>query len=241
MVASYNKDRVFTGYQRNVDVDINNNIAKIADEIKAVSEETGISENLIIDTISQESHGGTLQNIGQIEWGAWVNQPFDVYNYKADRNEKVVFSNDKQRWNGKVDVIFTQEDLKDKQTNILASFKIMESYIQQFGSIPLGIQAYNMGPGNVRRFIAAAINNGEITEEEAKNLTNQQAFDLIEKHAAKDGDTGKTYVANVFEKEDNTDRQGLNQYKAFIRVNGETVELNLQAENLVEESTGKTL
>ena len=95
----------------------------------------------------------------------------------------------------------------------------------------------------IGRFIAAAINNGEITEEEAKNLTNQQAFDLIEKHAAKDGDTGKTYVANVFEKEDNTDRQGLNQYKAFIRVNGETVELNLQAENLTEEpeEASKTL
>ena len=216
IAAIVNTPLVQVDVQGVYDSGIEENIEKIEDIIHERGPRWGVGENLLHDIISQESAGGSLTNIGQFEFDIWKDHPITIHNFEDNKDVTVVFSNDEAKWNGKADMVITEENLKNKKTSISTAAIILRYYLDLYNqNIPLAIQAYNRGETNMNALIEKTCAAEGISREELIN--NPSNLSWI-KYAWKD-ENGLTYFEEVI-KHLNSDQldYGINDiYEALIR------------------------
>lgn len=127
----------------------------------------GIDPNLLIAIASQESSGdhyGNLDNgsavgIMQIEKKAHVGTTISAYNFETDSIDKVAV---------------TQDAIEDLETNIQIGTMIFVEYLKIYNyNIPLTLQAYNYGPGNIDTVISSCSDStGLLKDDIRSNITN---------------------------------------------------------------------
>ena len=135
--------------------------AKRYDDIfEKYANQYGVDKDLLIAMASQESSGEHYNNlrdtkpaagIMQIEKSVHVGNSVSAYNFNT----------------GKVETVqVTQDKLNDVDTNIKIGTMILRGYIENANyNIPLAIQTYNMGPGNMSKVLnsCSSIENIEVS------------------------------------------------------------------------------
>ena len=187
LVVDLNVDAVY-------DKGIENNLENIEDIIHERAQRWGLSDSLVRDIISQESHGGSIDNIGQLEWSYWDNHPITLHNYETNKDVTIVFSNEAKDWQGKADIIISQEDLKNTKTQVSEICILMRYFLDKYdNNIGLAIQAYNRGEVNVNQLLAKTA-EGEGTTVDAI-VSDKDNFSWID-YSWKD-ENGLTYLEEV--------------------------------------------
>lgn len=136
----------------------------------------GIDAKLLMAIAAQESGGdhynnldnGPAEGIMQIEKSAHIGNTISAYNFET----------------GEVDTIYiTRESLQDVETNIRDGAIILRTSIENSNyNIPLGIQTYNLGPGNISRSLSMCcdlenVNKNDIVNNPTNNIwLNYRAF-----------------------------------------------------------------
>lgn len=165
---------------------INSNQYK--DIFNKYSNQFGIDENLLIAMASQESsgvHSKTSQNgsalgLLQVEISIWNNQSITAYNFETNSYETITI---------------TEEKLKDVDFNIKASTMILQDYLNKYNyNIPIALQTYNIGPGNMNKVLNACSQDIGINKEDIINNPNNLEW-LNYLNYANGGD--KEYLNNV--------------------------------------------
>ena len=139
--------------------------AKRYDDIfEKYANQYGVDKDLLIAMASQESSGEHYNNlrdtkpaagIMQIEKAVHIGHSVSAYNFNT----------------GKVETVqVTQDKLNDVDTNIKIGTMILRGYIENANyNIPLAIQTYNMGPGNMNKVLNTCSSNEKIEVSTMKN------------------------------------------------------------------------
>ncbi len=123
----------------------------------------GIDPNLLMALAAQESGGnhydnlnnGPAQGIMQIEKSAHLNQQVTAYNHLTGEEETITV---------------TPESLEDLDTNIKIGTMILQNSLEmQNYNIPLALQTYNFGPGNMSKALNMCEELSGVTVAEMKN------------------------------------------------------------------------
>jgi len=119
----------------------------------------GLDKNLVIALAAQESSGehygnldnGCAEGIMQIEKSVHIGTTVTTYNFET--GEKESFD-------------ITAENLQDLDTNIKVGCMILRNCIEQNDyNIPLSLQTYNFGPGNMAEALSVCSANESVSEE----------------------------------------------------------------------------
>lgn len=133
----------------------------------------GVSTNLALGQISQES-GGYVENLMQIQWNSWKDQPIKVFNFEKNEYEKIILTDHPQDFqNQGITQFISQEDLKNPKTNISIGCIILRYCFDQMEhNIIVAIQAYNFGVNNMNKVLdAAAADRGCTRSDILRNQT----------------------------------------------------------------------
>ena len=123
----------------------------------------GIDSKLLIAIAAQESCGdhynnlnnGPAEGIMQIEKSIHIDNTVSAYNFETGEINKI---------------LVTEENLQDLETNIQIGTMILRTCIEDNNyNIPLAIQTYNLGPGNMSNAITMCCNLENIDENELRN------------------------------------------------------------------------
>ena len=108
----------------------------------------GLDKNLLMAMAAQESSGDHYNNLSdkkpaagimQVEKAVHVGNTVKAYNFETNQMETITV---------------TKEKLNDIELNIQIGTMILREYIENNNyNIPLAIQTYNMGPGNMRKVL----------------------------------------------------------------------------------------
>ena len=145
----------------------------------------GVDPNLLMAMAAQESSGdhygnltgGSAIGIMQIEKNVFINKTISAYNFETNEMDKVNI---------------TRDTLEDLETNIKVGTIILRNNLEQNNyNIPLALQSYNFGPGNMSKVFEAA----GITKDDARsNITNPKWLD--DREVVHAGDP--KYIEHVF-------------------------------------------
>ena len=126
---------------------------KYDNEINDVSKKYGVSPNLIRAMVTQESVGIDT-NLMQITWDAWEDHVFNVPNFETMTFEKYVLTDDSSKYGDGFNTI-SRNDLNIPENNIKIGVFIFKELLEDYYNynIPLAIQAYNYGPGNINNLL----------------------------------------------------------------------------------------
>ncbi|MBQ6538725.1 MAG: transglycosylase SLT domain-containing protein [Bacilli bacterium] len=125
-----------------------------SDVIERVSNERGISSELLMGMVTQESSGKD-PNLMQITYSVWNDHVFTTYNFETGKEEKIVISNNPGGYKSSVKVL-SPEDMNDPYNNITIGSLIFRDALETYDyNIPLAIQAYNFGYGNMNKVLSA--------------------------------------------------------------------------------------
>ena len=126
---------------------------KYNNEINDVSKKYGVSPNLIRAMVTQESVGIDT-NLMQITWDAWEDHVFNVPNFETMTFEKYVLTDDSSKYGDGFNTI-SRNDLNNPENNIKIGVFIFKELLEDYYNynIPLAIQAYNYGPGNINNLL----------------------------------------------------------------------------------------
>ena len=150
----------------------------------------GVDKNLLIAMAAQESSGEHYNNlrdtkpaagIMQIEKAVHIGHSVSAYNFET----------------GKVETVqVTQDKLNDVDTNIKIGTMILRGYIENANyNIPLAIQTYNMGPGNMSKVLNSCSSLENIQVSTMKNNPTNNKWLKYRSHINA-GDS--KYVEHVF-------------------------------------------
>ena len=165
--------------------------AKRYDDIfEKYANQYGVDKDLLIAMASQESSGEHYNNlrdtkpaagIMQIEKAVHIGHSVSAYNFNT----------------GKVETVqVTQDKLNDVDTNIKIGTMILRGYIENANyNIPLAIQTYNMGPGNMNKVLNTCSSNEKIEVSTMKNNPTNNKWLKYRSHINA-GDS--KYVEHVF-------------------------------------------
>ncbi len=124
------------------------------DIIDKVGNERGISPSLLMGMVTQES-AGLDENLMQITYSVWKDYVFKTYNYETGKHEKFVISDNPSKYDDDVKV-YTLESMSDPYNNITIGSLIFRDALKKYDyNIPLAIQAYNFGYGNMSKVLDA--------------------------------------------------------------------------------------
>lgn len=107
----------------------------------------GLDKNLLMAIAAQESSGDhynhidkySAEGIMQIEKSVYIGHTLHAYNFETGEVESLKITND---------------NLKDLETNIKAGAMIYQNYLEHCNyNIPLALQEYNFGPGNMNTIL----------------------------------------------------------------------------------------
>ena len=150
----------------------------------------GVDKDLLIAMAAQESSGEHYNNlrdtkpaagIMQIEKAVHIGHSVSAYNFET----------------GKVETVqVTQDKLNDVDTNIKIGTMILRGYIENANyNIPLAIQTYNMGPGNMSKVLNSCSSLENIQVSTMKNNPTNNKWLKYRSHINA-GDS--KYVEHVF-------------------------------------------
>lgn len=164
--------------------------------VEKYSNKWGLSPNIIMSMLTQESGGYVKDNLMQIQFYSWENQVIYVYNFEENKQEKVVLTNDPQRFKtqyGDDIICITEQDLTNPNTNISVSCIIVrESFRVMNKHIVAGLQCYNLGCGNMW----TVFDEMEDKTGRYPDLVDQEDCEFLDYlYVAKGGD--KKYIPNV--------------------------------------------
>ncbi len=137
----------------------------------------GVSTNLALSMMSQES-GGYEENLMQIQWGSWAEEPITIFNFEKNEYEKIVLTENPENFNNQgITQFISKEDLKNPKTNISIGCIILRySFDQMNHNITAAIQAYNFGVNNMNKVLDAAALDLGTTRDELLNNQNDTTF-----------------------------------------------------------------
>lgn len=137
----------------------------------------GVSTNLALSLMSQES-GGYVENLMQVQWGSWADQPITVFNFEKNEYEKIVLTETPEKFqNQGITQFISKEDLKNPKTNISIGCIILRYSFDQMGhNMVAAIQAYNFGVNNMNKVLDAAAEDLGTTREELLKNQNDTSY-----------------------------------------------------------------
>ena len=139
------------------------NANRYEDIFEKYGKQYGVDKNLLIAMSAQEGQGLHYENIGkgpaegimQIEKSAYLNQKVSAYNFNTQQIETILVTEDK---------------LQDLDSNIQIGTMILRNLIEENNyNIPLAIQAYNFGYGNMDKSLTMCSELENISKSELRN------------------------------------------------------------------------
>lgn len=181
----------------------------------------GVDETLLKAMAAQESCGnpnasGSAIGLMQIEKNVWVGNNVTAYNFSNKADETIIVNEDK---------------LSDPDYNIKVASMILQRTLEKFNyNIPISLQAYNLGEGNMSKVLSAcSTGTGTSLDDILANEVGTSWKDYLK--YASGGDTG--YTDHVLSYVDN------GTYMNFTRKNGETIDIVINNAQEVENSKTK--
>ena len=151
------------------------NAKRYEDIFEKYSNQYGLDKNLVIALAAQESSGdhygnvdnGCAEGIMQIEKDVHIGSQLSAYNFNTNSMETVEI---------------TADNIKDLDTNIKVGCMILRNCIEQNDyNIPLSLQTYNFGPGNMAEALSVCSQNESVSEEKMiSDPTNTKWLDYRE-------------------------------------------------------------
>lgn len=144
------------------------------DYIQVRAPRWGVSPSLAQGMVTQET-GAYYTNLMQIQFNSWHDQEITLYNYETGKMETIILTNNPDGYVRKPDTQYiTEKDLENPKTNISVGCIILQySYEKMHHNIPLAIQCYNFGTGNMEKVLEeAALNLGISVDEILDDPTN---------------------------------------------------------------------
>ena len=147
-------DTVYLDYHFNNDSEMIKRIAEYKDEIDFASKKWGVSPNLIAAIMSLESSGGSngkAKNIMEVQFDSHKDEIKSAYSFTDKKVIKIVLTNDVNNSKYKdCDIKITEGDLKNSHTAIsIGTFLLAKCARDRNFNIPIALQEYNMGHGNM--------------------------------------------------------------------------------------------
>lgn len=176
-------------YENRVNNECYQNAMRYEDLFEKYANMYGVDKNLLIAIASQESsgdhynhlEGGPAIGIMQIEKSANLNQTIEVYNFDLGRKESVEITLDK---------------LQDIEQNIkIGAMLLRYSIVYSDYNIPIGIQNYNFGFGNMGKVLQACSINENVSEDSLRNSQTNNSW-LEYRNAVSAGDP--QYIEHIF-------------------------------------------
>lgn len=123
------------------------------DLINEVCEKYGLSPSLIKAMITQES-SGVNPNLMQIQFDSWIDMLLVSHDFVNDKEVKLVLTDTPEEYSDDV-ITISRDELLDPKTNISVGTVIFREVAAYYDyNIPLSIQAYNFGIGNMDNVIS---------------------------------------------------------------------------------------
>lgn len=148
----------------------------------------GIDKDLMIAIATNENSCHTPEITGsggvgqmQIEYGVWSGETISAYNFLTNSFDEIYIS----------DELITSLD-----GNIKIAFAIFQNYFFEVKNIPLAIQMYNMGPGNIEDVLDFCSESTGIKKEELLN-GNMAWLDYTYVSGDRDGGGVSDYLKRV--------------------------------------------
>lgn len=125
------------------------NISKHEDVIDEMAYKWGITPALIKAMMSIES-AGKEKNLMQIQFNSWHDKPIKVYNFKENKEQEIILTENPEKYDSKKYIRITKKDLENPKTNISVGTAILAKSAEDMHyNIAASIQMYNMGYGNM--------------------------------------------------------------------------------------------
>lgn len=181
------------------DPGINARIEKFMPDIIERANRWGISPSILRDQVSQEWDGKD-NNLTHVVKKEWLDFVLTVYNYDTNQFEKFVITDNPQKYDGKVDHIFTGEDLLNPKANLSAGAIILQYALSRFDyNIPLGLQAYNNGPTVVNNILKETERKTGLTREQILATNEPIWLDYTYVNEDADNDYFKNVIKHIDE------------------------------------------
>lgn len=187
-------------------------------------EKWGMSPNLILMQMTQES-AGNEENLMQIVWNKWAEKPIRSYNFRDNKYETFLLTNNPTEEQKANCTCITQNDLKNPKTNMSIGCVLLRKSAEYMDyHIMAALQCYNLGPGNMEKiFDKTREDTGQTKEEILSDQTNITFYNYT--YVPGEGDSN--YLSNVF--------QFIDEYGDSITFkhlqNGEVVEETIHVYN----------
>lgn len=187
-------------------------------------EKWGISPNLILMQLTQES-AGKEENLMQIVWDEWAGKPLRAYNFRDNKYETFILTNNPTEEEKAKYTCITENDLKNPKTNISIGCVLLRKSAEYMNyHIMAALQCYNLGFGNMDKIFDKIREKTGQTKEEI--LSDQSNLTFYE-YTSLPGQGDPKYLSNIF--------QFIDNYGDAITFkhlqNGEVVEENIQVYN----------
>lgn len=204
-------DSFHFSYEDRTNSDALKNAKRYEDLFEKYANRYGLDKNLLLALASQESSGehyknlekGPAAGIMQIEKKIHTGTTISAFNFETNEVERV-----------KV----TEDNLKDIETNIQIGSMILRNYLENNNyNIPLTLQTYNFGPGNMQKVLNAC---SSLEQENIKDMRNTPTNNSWLKYRAHLNIGDAKYVEHVFSfLENNTTLSVKNRENKNISIN----------------------
>ena len=192
-------------YSYEIDIDCQDNsndpeIVAIQDTYREIANKVGakwgVSPNLILAMLTQESHGA-YDNLMQIQSWSHKDDVMEVFNFNTGQKQKIVITDNPGKYDSDVMTI-TKEDLSNPFTNISVATIIYRYILDTYGkNNPIAsIEIYNKGIGNFNKSIAKMEKDTGLSKDEIMSTLDNTSF-LNYSYVSGQGDPN--YVANVLQ------------------------------------------
>lgn len=188
--------------------------------VEEYSAKWGISSNLIMAILTQES-GGYKTNLMQIEFDVWKDQEIKVYNFRDGRYEYFVLTNNPEKYDRSRVTCITEKDLDNPITNISIGCVLLRKSAEYMDyHVLASIQCYNLGKGNMDDIFDKIYEETGLTK---KEILSDQENILFYQYTYVIDEGDPFYLSNVF---------------AFLSDYGETITFKHFGDNheIVEEA-----
>ena len=183
------EDEFHFNYEDRSDSDNIQSAERYEDLFELYGNRYGIDKNLLMALVAQESAGehyenldnGPAEGIMQIEVEAHIDSTVTAYNTET----------------GEMDTVYVSpEALQDLESNIQIGTMLFRNCLEESNyNIPLALQTYNFGPGNMAEVLETCCETENIDENDLKNNTNNSNW-LNYREFLDIGDS--QYVEHVF-------------------------------------------
>lgn len=121
------------------------------DLIENYSNKWGVDVELMMAILTQES-GGKITNLMQIEFDACADEVIEVYNFRDNRYQKFILSDNPNLKSNEEITVITRDDLKNPKTNISVGCILLRKSLERMNyHVAAGICCYNQGIGNMNK------------------------------------------------------------------------------------------